>query len=273
MKPELRAGASMRARLHEIIFEADTRAGRLFDTALLVLILASVVTVMLESVASVRARHGDLLIVLEWVFTLAFTLEYVLRLYCVEKPLRYARSFFGVVDLLAILPTYVSWFVPGAQSLLVIRVLRMLRIFRVFKVASFVEESALLWRALRVSRAKIVIFLFVVVNVVVIVGTAMYLIEGPEHGFDDIPTAMYWAVVTLTTVGYGDVAPVTPLGRMFSVGLMLLGYGIIAVPTGLVTAELVRSARTGVSTQACPACGVDGHEVDAAYCRRCGAPL
>jgi voltage-gated potassium channel len=261
----------LRARLHEIVFEADTRAGRMFDTVLLAAIVASVAVVVTESVASMRTRYGDVLIALEWVFTAFFTLEYAVRLYSVKKPLAYATSFFGVVDLLAVLPTYISLLVPGAQSLLVIRILRLMRVFRVFKVSAYVDESARLWRALYASRRKIQIFLFGILNIVVVVGAAMHVVEGPEHGFVDIPTGIYWAVVTLTTVGYGDLAPETSLGRGLSVVVMLLGYGIIAVPTGLVTAELMLAARGPVSTQACPACSAEGHDVDAAFCRLCGS--
>ena len=265
--------SDLRSRLHEIVFEADTRAGRVFDTALLAAILASVAVVLLESVASVRARHGDLLLALEWTFTVFFSVEYLLRLYSVHRPLQYATSFFGVVDLLAVVPTYLSVFFPGAQSLLVIRILRLLRVFRVFKISAYVEESTMLWRALRAGRRKILIFLFAIANIVVVVGALMHVVEGAEHGFEDIPTSVYWAVVTLTTVGYGDLAPGTPLGRALSVVVMLMGYGIIAVPTGLVTAELVRAGRVGVSTQACPSCSSEGHEIDAAFCRHCGSRL
>jgi len=265
--------AGFRDRLRAIIFESETRVGRLFDTVLLVAILASVAVVLLESVPSIRARHPGLLVGLEWGFTLLFTFEYALRLYSLREPLRYARSFFGVVDLLAILPTYLSLLLPGAQSFLVIRVLRLMRVFRVFKIAAYVDESTILWRAVRDSRRKVAIFLFAIFNVVVIIGAAMHVIEGPQNGFTDIPTSIYWTVVTLTTVGYGDVAPQTPLGRAFAVFVMLLGYGIIAVPTGLVTAELVRAARPAVSTQACPACGAEGHPVGARHCHRCGAGL
>jgi voltage-gated potassium channel len=264
--------SGLRSRLHEIVFEADTRAGRAFDALLLLVILASVVVVLLDSVAWIHARHGPVLIALEWVFTGLFTLEYALRLWIVQKPLGYATSFFGVIDFLAVLPTWLSLLVPGSQNLQVIRVMRLLRVFRVFKVSAYVEESVTLWRAIRASRPKIMIFLFTMMNVVVVVGAAMHAIEGPQGGFHDIPTGIYWAVVTLTTVGYGDVAPQTSLGRAVAVVVMMLGYGILAVPTGLVTAELMRSGR-GVSTQACPSCGIGGHDVDAAYCRRCGAKM
>jgi voltage-gated potassium channel len=263
-----------RARLHEIIFEADTPAGRAFDLLLLLAIVVSVIVVMLESVASVRAHAGPALRALEWGFTVVFTIEYVLRLLTVRRPLRYAISAFGVIDLLAILPTYLSALVPGAQSLLVVRLLRLLRIFRVLKLAEYLRESRTLAQALRASRRKIEVFLLSVVTIVVVVGALMYVIEGERHGFTSIPLSMYWAVVTLTTVGYGDLAPATTLGRMLSVLLMLTGYGIIAVPTGIVTAELTRAAGAGVvSSQACPGCGLGAHEHDAVYCRRCGTKL
>jgi voltage-gated potassium channel len=264
---------SLRQRLHEIIFEADTPAGRAFDNALLACVVASVVVVMLESVADVKAQYGPVLLALEWIFTGIFTVEYALRLYCVRRPLRYATSFFGIVDLLAILPTYLSPVLPGAQSLLVIRVLRMLRVFRVLKLAEYLTESRELWSALRSSRRKIFVFLFTVTMIIVIVGAMMYLVEGPEHGFTSIPISVYWAVVTLTTVGYGDISPQTPLGRFVAMFVMLMGYGIIAVPTGIVTAEMTRGKYDSITTQACPGCGTDAHEHDAVFCRKCGASL
>lgn len=266
--------ADRRARIHQIVFEADTPAGRTFDLGLLLAIAASVVVVMLESVASVRAEAGTTLRVLEWLFTILFTIEYALRLYTVERPLRYAVSLFGLIDLFAILPTYLSIVLPGAHSLLVIRVLRLLRVFRVLKLGEYLRESRVLVEALRASRRKIQVFLLSTVTIVVVVGTLMYVIEGEAHGFTSIPVGIYWAVVTLTTVGYGDVAPATPLGQGLAGLLMLTGYGIIAVPTGIVTAELARSASaTPVSAQACPACGLAAHEHDAVYCRKCGAKL
>lgn len=263
---------SLRHRVHEIVFEVDTRAGRLFDVALLLLIAASLAVVMLESVEDVRTHHGELLRVLEWVFTAVFTAEYALRLWCVRKPLGYARSFFGVVDLLSILPTWLSLFIEGSQSLLVIRGLRLLRVFRVLKLARFSGESRQLTRALWDSRHKVAVFLLAVVCSVLIAGAVMYMIEGPANGFTSIPRSVYWAVVTLTTVGYGDVAPQTPVGQTLAIVLMVLGYGIIAVPTGIVSAELVRQPR-GTSGQACPSCCAEGHDVDASFCRRCGARL
>jgi voltage-gated potassium channel len=264
---------SFRARLHEIIFEADTPAGRLFDVILLVAILSSVTVVLLDSVASVRARTGPTLRALEWGFTILFTVEYLLRLASVRRPLKYARSTLGIIDLLAILPSYISLLFPGGQSLLVIRLLRLLRVFRVLKLAEYLRESRTLVLALRASWRKIAVFLLTVVTIVVVVGTLMYVIEGERHGFTSIPISIYWAVVTLTTVGYGDLAPATTLGRGLAVLLMLTGYGIIAVPTGIVTAEISRAIMQPISTQACPACGAGGHEADAVFCRRCGTRL
>lgn len=263
----------LRARLHEIIFEADTPEGRLFDLLLLLAIVTSVVVVLLESVATVRARVGPTLRALEWGFTILFTIEYLLRLFTVRRPLRYALSPFGLIDLIAILPTYLSAILPGAQTLLVVRLLRLLRVFRVLKLAEYLRESRTLVLALRASARKILVFLLAVLTIVVLVGTLMYVIEGERHGFTSIPISIYWAVVTLTTVGYGDLAPVTPLGQALAVVLMLTGYGIIAVPTGIVTVELTRASIAPISTQACPACGIGGHEHDAVYCRRCGSPL
>jgi voltage-gated potassium channel len=268
-----RSFSDLRTRLHEIIFEADTPEGRLFDVVLLFAILSSVVVVLLESVVEVRARVGPTLRALEWGFTILFTIEYLLRLASVGRPLRYARSAFGLIDLLAILPTYLSVFLPGAQSLLVVRLLRLLRIFRVLKLAEYLRESRTLVQALRASRRKIAVFLLTVVTIVVVVGAMMYVIEGERHGFTSIPLSIYWAIVTITTVGYGDLAPATTLGRALSMLLMLTGYGIIAVPTGIVTVELTRASAQPISTQACPGCGIAGHEHDAVYCRRCGTRL
>ena len=268
-----RSLGDFRARLHEIIFEADTPEGRLFDVMLLIAIMSSVAVVLLESVAEVRARVGPTLRALEWGFTILFTVEYILRLASVSRPLRYARSPFGLIDLLAILPTYLSVILPGAQSLLVVRLLRLLRIFRVLKLAEYLRESRTLIQALRASRRKIAVFLLTVVTIVVVVGALMYVIEGEQHGFTSIPISIYWAVVTLTTVGYGDIAPATTVGRALSILLMLTGYGIIAVPTGIVTVELTRASAQPLSTQACRACGLGAHEHDAVFCRRCGARL
>ena len=263
-----------RARLHEIIFEADTRAGRVFDLALIWLILLSVATVVLESVRSVRAQYGNLLYSLEWLFTFLFTVEYVLRLASVRRPLRYARSFFGIVDLLAIIPTYLSVLLPGSQYLLVIRILRLLRVFRLLKLSEYVTEADTLHLALRASRRKISVFISAVILLVVVIGALMYVIEGEEHGFTSIPTSIYWAIVTLTTVGYGDLSPRTPFGQMLAATVMILGYGIIAVPTGIVTVELAQAARRReITGQSCPSCSAEGHDADALFCKYCGAKL
>ncbi|AKF10427.1 ion transporter [Sandaracinus amylolyticus] len=266
-------GEGLRERAFEVVFESDTPAGRAFDTALLVAIFASVVAVLLESVPSFRARWGDALRASEWAFTILFAIEYVLRLAIVRQPLRYATSFFGLVDLLAILPTLVSLLVPGAQSLLVIRVVRLLRVFRVLKLASFTVEAAVLSRALRASRQKITVFIGAILSTVVIAGALMYLVEGDAAGFDSIPRGMYWAIVTLTTVGYGDISPRTPIGQAIASVLMIGGYGVIAVPTGIVSVELANATRAGLSPEACPGCGLEGHDADAGFCKRCGTRL
>ena len=263
-----------RKKTHEIIFEADTPAGKFFDVALLVLIAASVAAVSLESVASIEANIGPALRVAEWVFTGLFTVEYVLRLLCVRSPTRYARSFFGIVDLLAILPSYLSLFAPGAQSLQVVRALRLLRAFRVFKLAHFLGEVDVLLSALRESRNKVLVFVATVLTIVVIMGSLMYLIEGEASGFDSIPRGMYWAIVTVTTVGYGDIAPQTLLGQMAASGLMILGYGVIAVPTGIFSMEIVMATRRAmISTRSCQNCSLEGHDHDADYCKYCGTEL
>ena len=272
-RTDFRPGSGWRARWHEVIFGSDTPAGKLFDVVLIGAILASTTAVLLDSVASVRAEHGALLRRLEWGFTVLFTVEYVVRLSVVRRPGRYARSFFGVVDLLSILPTYASLLLPGAQYLLVIRALRILRVFRVLKLAQYVDELDVMIGALRASRRKISVFLFMVITVVLVVGALMYLIEGPERGFTSIPRSVYWAIVTLTTVGYGDLSPTTAAGQILASGIMILGYGIIAVPTGIVTAELVRAPRRGAGGRACRGCGAMGHDADAGYCKRCGRSL
>jgi voltage-gated potassium channel len=272
-EPEQPAAVPWRAHLHEVIFEADTPAGKAFDVALLIAILVSVTAVCLESMEPVRARFGTALRAAEWILTGLFTIEYVLRLMAVRRPLRYARSFFGVVDLLAVVPTYLSVVVVGAQSLLVIRALRLLRVFRVLKLSHLLSEARELNAALRASRAKIIVFLAVVLIIVTILGAAMYVVEGESSGFDSIPRSIYWAVVTLTTVGFGDITPRTPLGQALSVVVMVLGYAIIAVPTGIVTSEITRAHGRRVTTRACPGCGADGHDTDAQYCKLCGAKL
>jgi voltage-gated potassium channel len=262
-----------RRRLHEIIFEADTPAGKTFDVLLLWAILISVAAVILESVVGVRARFGVSLRVIEWFFTILFTVEYVLRIVAIGRARRYIVSFFGLVDLLAILPTYLSLVVAGTQSLLVIRALRLLRIFRVFKLAHFVADARMLSDALKASSRKIIVFLGTVLTLVLIAGAGMYLIEGPENGFTNIPQSIYWAIVTMTTVGYGDIAPKTIMGKFFASVVMILGYAIIAVPTGIVSVEMANVWRRPVSTQSCPECSAEGHDVDARHCKFCGAAL
>jgi voltage-gated potassium channel len=265
--------SARRERLWRIIFETDTRAGRAFDVALLWAIVTSVVAVMLESVAAIHVRYGLALRVVEWVFTLLFTLEYGLRLYCVRVRSRYATSFFGVVDLLAILPTYLSLALPGSQSLLVIRALRLLRVFRVLKLMRFLGEANVLRTALVSSLPKVVVFLGTVLVLVLIMGASMYLIEGEEHGFTSVPRSMYWAIVTMTTVGYGDLAPRTVPGQVVASVAMILGYSIIAVPTGIVSAEIVHQSRDAGRPRSCPDCARGGHDADARHCKHCGAPL
>lgn len=270
---KLKEQASWQQVLHEVIYEADTRSGKIFDVVLIICILLSVIAVLLESVQEIRAEHGSLLIRIEWFFTILFTIEYLLRLVSVGRPVKYASSFFGVVDLLAILPTYLSLLFPGTHYLLVIRALRILRVFRVLKLVPYVRESAMLMQALRASRRKIMIFLYAVLTLVIIIGSIMYMIEGEENGFTSIPRSIYWAIVTLTTVGYGDIAPNTAIGQALAAVVMIMGYAIIAVPTGIVTAELTQVKSKDVSTQACPQCSAEGHDVDALFCKRCGAKL
>lgn len=264
-----------RKTLFEIIFEADTPVGKWFDLVLIVLILLSVLTVMLDSVSSIRAQHGNLLYAIEWAFTIVFTIEYVLRLLCVGRPLRYAVSFFGIVDLLAILPTYLSLLVFGSRYLAVVRVLRVLRVFRVLKLGHHTTEASVLKKALYTSHRKILVFLFVVLTLVVIIGSLMHLIERGTNGFTSIPASVYWAIVTLTTVGYGDISPQTGLGQFLAAIVMILGYSIIAVPTGIVTVELSQASQQQrkTNTQACPSCSAEGHDNDAVHCKFCGAKL
>jgi len=270
--------APWREKIHEVIFEADTRWGKTFDVALIISIFASVVAVMLDSVDHIAEDYRWPLFVAEWTFTVLFTIEYILRLICVRKPLLYARSFYGVVDLLSILPTYLALLLVDAKYFLVIRILRVLRVFRIFKLASYIGEASLMMDALRKSRTKISVFLYTVVLLVVIFGSLIYVIEGAENGFTSIPTSIYWAIVTLTTVGYGDISPQSPLGQFLASCIMIMGYGLIAVPTGIYSAEMTRQAikehRTKeVTNNACPSCAYEGHEADADYCKKCGAEL
>lgn len=264
--------ASRRDQLREIIFEAETPAGRAFDTILLVLILVSVLAVMLESVAGIKARIGSELDWIEWILTGIFTVEYVVRLATSRKPSTYARSFYGVVDLVSVLPSYIELLLPGGQALMVVRVLRLLRIFRVFKMARHVKGADVLMRALFASRQKITVFFLALLMIALIAGTLMYLIEGRSGDMTSIPVSVYWAIVTLTTVGYGDFTPSTPAGQFLTSLLSLMGYAIIAVPTGIVVREMNRT-RGDTSSDACPSCGVHGHLPDARFCRRCGERL
>jgi len=267
-------GEGLRTRVFQVIFESDTPLAKGFDIALIVAILASVTVVMLESIASLRADYGTLFFWLEWGFTLVFTLELALRLYCLERPWLYLRSFYGVIDLIAILPTWLTLILPGAQTLVMVRLLRTLRIFRVLRLMEFVGEGRLLVDALKRSSHQIFLFLFTVFMLVAIFAAIVYLIEPAEAGFTSIPKAIYWAVVTLTTVGYGDIVPVTPLGQAISMMVMLIGYSIIAVPTGVFSAEVIRSIRADrYSDEACPGCGHDRHEQRANYCLLCGTWL
>ncbi|RJQ80204.1 MAG: ion transporter [Desulfobacteraceae bacterium] len=259
--------------LHEVIFEADTPAGRAFDVALIWAILLSVAVVLLESMRGIRALYGEVLYLAEWFFTILFTVEYILRLISVGRPLRYAVSFFGVVDLMAVMPTYLGVLLPGAHYLLTIRILRLLRIFRILKLTEYLTEAHVLTTALKASRRKISVFLLAVLTLVVIVGALMYIIEGEANGYTDIPTSIYWAIVTLTTVGYGDISPQTPFGKVLACLVMIAGYGIIAVPTGIVTVELAQSAGKKITTQTCPQCAKEGHDTNAKHCKFCGAAL
>ena len=263
----------LKKALYETIFEHETTKGRVFDVVLIVSILISIVAVMLDSVAEIHLQFSIYLIWMEWFFTGLFTLEYVLRLYSSPKPKGYAVSFFGIVDLLAILPTYLSIFIPGGRFLIIIRVLRVLRIFRILKMVQFIDEAYILRRAIRASRHKIIVFLLTVLCLVLIVGSIMYLVEGPEAGFTSIPKSLYWAIVTVTTVGYGDIAPVTPVGQMLAALLMITGYGIIAVPTGIVTIELGRESLARQNLRECGNCDTAGHDSDAFFCKYCGATL
>ena len=274
MKPKAQL-SGFRLKLYEIIFEADTTAGKAFDIALLICIISSVSIITLESVPLVQQRYGPELRMIEWGFTAIFTFEYLARLWVVPHRRKYATSFFGVIDLLSILPAYLAFFLGGTQSLMVIRSLRLLRIFRIFKLSRYVGEGQYLGRALKASQHKIIVFLLTVFTSVIIFGTLMFLIEGPEHGFTSIPTSIYWAIVTMTTVGYGDIAPQTGIGQAMASLIMIMGYGIIAVPTGIVSAEMVqmKSNEKKITTQVCPHCVREGHDSDATFCKFCGGKL
>ncbi len=266
-----------RLRVYTIIFEADTVAGRRFDVLLILAILVSVGVVMADSVQHLHERYGHAFKWAEWLFTLIFTIEYIARLACVRHPMRYATSFFGVIDLLAVLPTYLALFFPELYALIDVRVLRLLRVFRIFKLAAYVAEYQTLASALAASRRKILVFLSGVLMLVLILGTVMYVVEGPVNGFTSIPTSVYWAISTLTTVGFGDITPKTDLGRLIASFMMLMGWGTLAVPTGIVTAEMA-AQRAGQrpprpTTRTCHECLTEGHAASAHYCDNCGAKL
>lgn len=262
-------------KLHEVIYEADTPAGKLFDVVLLFVIVVSIALVMLESVASIYKKFHYELFVAEWVITILFTIEYILRIVAINKPRKYIFSFYGIVDLLATIPTYLAFIITGGNLFLAVRSLRLLRIFRVLKITRYIGESNKLARALVNSKAKILVFLFAVFILCIIMGTVMYLVEGPENGYTSIPISIYWCIVTLTTVGFGDIHPVTPLGRAIASLIMITGYGIIAVPTGIVTAEMTREneGKPPVNTQVCPHCNEDKHMDGAEFCHNCGNRL
>jgi voltage-gated potassium channel len=263
----------LKKKLYRIIFEADTPSGRNFDLVLIFIIILSVILIVLESVPLYRIKYRDFFYFSEWILTGLFITEYFLRIYCVEKAHRYIFSFFGIIDFLSSFSTVASLFIPGAQSFLIIRSLRLLRIFRVLKLARYFNEGIIILEALRASRVKISVFLFSVLIIILLAGTTMYLIEGPESGFTNIPVSMYWTIVTLTTVGYGDIAPETNLGRIIASLLMIIGYAIIAVPTGIVTSELTKTRLLPVSNKSCSGCGAKGHLEAASFCSNCGHEL
>jgi voltage-gated potassium channel len=270
------AVAPWRDRLHEIIFEADTPAGKAFDIALIIAICASVAVVILSTLPEAdRKPYRTIFLTLEWVFTGVFTVEYVLRLIVVRRPVRYATSFFGIIDLLAILPAFIGLVVPGGERLLVVRTLRLLRIFRIFKLARYLSEATALRHALYISRHKIAVFITTVLIVVLIASALMHIVEGNagNEAFDSMPGAMYWAIISLTTVGYGDITPITVIGKATTAALVLVGYSLIIVPTGILTAEMAGFGRQSITTRACPSCMAEGHDLDAVYCKRCGEPL
>lgn len=264
---------SIRDKIYKTIFEAETPLGKAFDVLLLWLIVLSVAVVVIESVEGLRLQFGILLRTCEWVFTILFTIEYFLRIFSTRKPLKYIFSFFGLVDLMSIIPTYLSLYLTGAQSLVVIRAIRLLRVFRLFKLGRYLGEANSLLTALKASRPKITVFLVSVLTLVLIAGSMMYLIEGEEHGFTSIPKGMYWAIVTMTTVGYGDISPGTPLGQFLASILMVCGYAIIAVPTGIVSVELANVSKLPVTSKTCTNCTAEGHAIDAVYCQYCGHGL
>ena len=264
--------STFREKIKIIIFGTDTKAGKLFDVVLIISIVLSIITVMLDSVIEYNQQYGHILRIAEWTFTIMFTVEYLLRIFAIRRPSSYIFSFFGIIDLLAILPTYLSLFMPGTEVFAIIRVLRVLRIFRVLKLVQFTGEADMLMTAMIASRRKVFIWLFLVMNIVIILGSVMYLVEGGNTGFDSIPRSIYWAVVTLTTVGYGDVVPLTSLGQALASFIMVLGYSIIAVPTGIVTSEITFAAKS-IKEQRCVVCGKEGLHEDAKFCSNCASKL
>jgi voltage-gated potassium channel len=263
----------LREKIHEIIFEAETRAGKLFDIVLLIMIFLSIILLMLETIPSLSKSWTRFFYIMEWVITVFFTIEYLLRLYCVYQPLKYAKSFFGIIDILSILPMYLDILFPGAHSLMIIRAFRLLRIFRIFKLNAFLNQGQFIMDAIKESRPKLTVFMFFVLLSVCIFGSVIYLAEHVANPqFDSIPTSIYWAIVTLTTVGYGDISPVTPLGKIIASAIMILGYAVIAVPTGIVTSSLIQTGKKH-TVVSCNNCGKEGHDPDAMHCKYCGCPL
>ncbi|WP_108805343.1 ion transporter [Aquimarina sp. Aq107] len=263
-------------KLHEVIYEADTPLGKIFDVILLILILLSIIFVMMESVKGLPEKTYEFLYYAEWIITIFFTFEYIARIISIKKPSKYIFSFYGIIDFLSTIPLYLSFFIVGSSALLTVRALRLLRIFRILKVSRYIGESNKLAKAIKDSRAKILVFLFAVVVVCIITGTLMYIIEGEESGFKSIPISVYWCIVTLTTVGYGDIAPVTPVGQLLAAVIMIMGYGIIAVPTGIVSAEYSASQKAtvvNVNSQSCSNCNTSKHQDGAKFCHNCGHTL
>jgi voltage-gated potassium channel len=262
-----------REKLYQIIFEADTPAGKLFDVVLIILITISILAVILESVNNIQQQYGNFFTYLEWSITIIFTFEYLVRLMVVRRPAKFIFSFYGIIDFLSFVPSYIGLFIAGTHGLMVIRALRLLRIFRVLKINRYINEANYLIRALKASRVKISIFLYAVLMIIIIIGAVMYLIEGQQNGFDSIPRSMYWVIVTITTVGFGDITPQTTFGQFIASFIMILGYAIIAVPTGIVTAEIGKEKKKKATTQVCPECLKEGHDIDAVYCKYCGTLL
>jgi voltage-gated potassium channel len=269
------SNTNWKEKIHEIIYEADTPAGKLFDLVLLTIILASILLVMLESVKPIYENYSDILNISEWVITIFFSIEYIARIISVKKPSKYIFSFYGIIDLLSTIPKYLSLFIIGSHSLVVLRALRLMRVFRILKLTRYIGESTNFVRALKKSRAKIAVFLSFVLILCIILGTVMYLVESDESGFTSIPRSVYWAIVTLTTVGYGDIAPVTALGQFIASIIMIMGYGIIAVPTGIVSSEMTRTEKNNIptNTKACTSCTEEYHRDDAEFCHKCGHQL